>query len=230
MPAKQSDRMRREMSVTNLGTMIDFYDADMRLKNRTTDSINGNLGNLKHFAAYAGGLDVKLNSITLDTARDNVAWLQSRQTRYEDHPRRPPEEHTLSPFTIRKAVKVLRGFGTWMAGDELPNPFVDLDIPSVHKTIVETLRPEEVQKILAGIDPNTPNGARNRPVISPSPERKLSCHTSPSSVGHLTVTISRRMTSSIRSRRTSIGKNSSMCLTILDRLSLRQTAITMSVY
>jgi hypothetical protein len=28
MPAKQSDRMRREMSGTNLGTMIDFYDAD----------------------------------------------------------------------------------------------------------------------------------------------------------------------------------------------------------
>ena len=91
MPAKQSERMRREMSTTTLGTMIDFYGADMRLKNRTTDSINSNLGHLRRFAEHAGGRDLKLSRITPEIARDYVAWLQSRQTRYEHHPNRPPQ-------------------------------------------------------------------------------------------------------------------------------------------
>ena len=165
MPAIQSERMRREMSTTTLGTMIDFYGADMRLKNRTTDSINSNLGHLRRLAEHAGGRDLKLSRITPEIARDYVAWLQSRQARYEQHPNRPPEAQPLSPFTIRKAVKILRGFGTWLTRDGLSNPFADLDIPSVPKRIVETLRPDEVAKILAAIKPNTPNGARNLPMV-----------------------------------------------------------------
>ena len=111
MPAKQSDRTRREMSTTNLGTMIDFYGADMRLKNRTTDSIKGNIATLKRFAVHVGGLETMLSSLTPQIADDYLAWLQARTVRYEDHPHRPPDERPLSPHTIRKAVKVLRGFG-----------------------------------------------------------------------------------------------------------------------
>ena len=70
MPAIQSERMRRAMSTTTLGTMIDFYGADMRLKNRTTDSINSNLGHLRRFAEHAGGRDLKLSRITPEIARD----------------------------------------------------------------------------------------------------------------------------------------------------------------
>jgi hypothetical protein len=81
---------------------------------------------------------VKLNSIPRAGARGYVDCLQARKTWYEDRPRRPPDERPLSPFTIRKAVKILRGFGNWMARDGMPNPFADLDIPSVPKTIMES--------------------------------------------------------------------------------------------
>jgi hypothetical protein len=43
-PAKPSDPMRREMTAISLGTMIEIYGVDMRLKNRTTDTINSNIG------------------------------------------------------------------------------------------------------------------------------------------------------------------------------------------
>jgi site-specific recombinase XerD len=161
MASKSSVRLKREMALTTLGMLIDFYGADMRLKNRTRDSINTNLSHLRRFAAHAGGLDVKVSELTADTARAYVESLQSRQSKWENHPTRPPENKPLSPYTIRKTVKILRGFGAWMARDGTDNPFKELEIPTVPKTLVDTLTTDEVEKILACINPSTLNGARN---------------------------------------------------------------------
>ena len=54
MASRVSVRLKREMALTTLGMLIDFYGADMRLKNRTRDSINTNLSHLRRFAAHAG--------------------------------------------------------------------------------------------------------------------------------------------------------------------------------
>lgn len=161
MATRLSERLKREMAATTLGMLIDFYGADMRLKNRTRDSVNTNLSHLRRFAMHAGGLDARLSNLTLEIARSYVEALQSRKTKWENHPTRPPEDKPLSPYTIRKTVKILRGFGAWMARDGMDNPFQDLDIPTVPKTLVDTLTAEEVQRVLDCINPNTLNGARN---------------------------------------------------------------------
>ena len=158
MTSKHLERMKRAMTATTLGMLIDFYGADMRLKNRTDDSIRTNLSHLRRFAAHAGGSDVKYSDLTSEVAQAYVEALQARQSKWDNHPTRPAEHKPLSPFTIRKTVKILRGFGAWMARDGLGNPFEELDIPTVPKTLVETLTPEEVRKLLAAIHPNTPNG------------------------------------------------------------------------
>ncbi len=165
MTSKHSERMQRVMTTTTLGMLIDLYGGDMRLKNRTADSIKTNLGHLRRFAFYSGGLDIKLTDVTPDVARTYVEDLQARQSKWENHPTRPVVCKPLSPYTIRKTVKILRGFGAWMARDGLGNPFKELEIPTVPKTLVETLTPEEIQKILGAINPNTMNGARNYALI-----------------------------------------------------------------
>ena len=165
MSSKQRERLERQMTVTTLGMLIDFYGADMRLKNRTDDSIRTNLSHLRRFAAHSGGPDVKLADLTPDVAQAYVEALQARQSKRDNHSTRPPEHKPLSPYSISKTVKILRGFGAWMARDGLGNPFEELDIPTVPKTLVETLTPEEVRKLLEAINPNTPNGARNYAMV-----------------------------------------------------------------
>jgi len=141
--------------------LIDFYIGDMRLKNRTSDSIRTNQNSLQRFAEYAGGVDVKLIEVTPEVARAYIENLQARQSKWNNHPNRPPENKLLSPYTIRKAVKILRSFGAWMDRNGFGNPCSVLEIPSVPKQIVDTLAEEEIQKLLDAMNPQTANGARN---------------------------------------------------------------------
>src|SRR5574341_85368 len=165
MTSKYRERPKREMAATTLGMLIDFYVGDMRLKNRTSDSIKTNQNNLRRFAEYAGGLNVKLADVTPQAIRAYVAELQTRQSKWNNHPTRPAEQKPLSPYTIRKTVKILRGFGSWMERNEFGNPCRELEIPAVPKQIVDTLTPDEVQRLLDSINPNTANGARNHAMI-----------------------------------------------------------------
>jgi site-specific recombinase XerD len=153
------------MSRTTLQMLIDYYIGDMRLKNRTLDSINTNHGTLNRFVRYLGSADLPLAHLTEEKIEGYVAWLQARQSKWEHHPNRPPVNRPLSPYTIRKAVKVLRGFGHWLANEGFTNPFDSLEIPSVPKDLIETLRTEDVQAILGKLNPNTPHGARDYAIV-----------------------------------------------------------------
>jgi hypothetical protein len=51
-------RRRNAMTTMTWGMISDFYLGDMRLKNRTTDSINTNAGNLRRFVAWRAGYQV----------------------------------------------------------------------------------------------------------------------------------------------------------------------------
>jgi hypothetical protein len=64
MATRLSESVKREMAAITLGTLIDFYGADMRLRNRTPDSVNTNLSHLRRFAVHAGGLDTKVANLS----------------------------------------------------------------------------------------------------------------------------------------------------------------------
>jgi len=161
----ETTRMTRQMATVNLGTLIEYYAGAMRQKNRTTDSIQTNRRTLERFARFAGGLDVRLNRVTPLVASAFVDHLQGQSTKWENHPTRPPTAAPLSPYTIRKEIKILRGFGHWMEREGFGNPFDKLEIPSVPKELVETLTPEEIHRILDTQNPSTVNGARNLAVV-----------------------------------------------------------------
>jgi site-specific recombinase XerD len=153
------------MTTMTWGMISDFYLGDMRLKNRTTDSINTNAGNLRRFVAWLGGPDTKLAAATPEKVKEYITSQQERQSKWENHPTRPAVKEPLSPHTVRKTVKILRGVGTWMVKNQLTNPFIGLEIPSVPKQEIDTLTPEEVGKILESINPNTATGARNYAMV-----------------------------------------------------------------
>lgn len=162
------ERSQSEMANTTLQMMIEFYVGDMKLKNRTQDSIRTNQDNLRRFSSFVEGQQggaPSMADLSSDVARAYVHHLQSRTRMFEDHPYRKPVDKPLSPFTIQKTVRILRGFGTWLTRDGFPNPFDELELPTVPKQIVEVLTQDEIDRVLGSINPDTVNGSRNYAMI-----------------------------------------------------------------
>lgn len=101
-----------------------------------------------------------MTSLTPLRVGEYVTALQTRERKWVAHPNRPAAEARLSPFTVRKEVKILRGFGTWLAKEGYDNPFAGLEIPKVPKYVVDVLTDQEIETILNKINPNTTVGAR----------------------------------------------------------------------
>ena len=116
MIRRKPRKSEKEMGQATLTTLIDYYISDMVRRNCTADSIRTNRSVLARFARILkpGGPELRLAELTAEQIDGYVAAMQSRQRKWEDHPKRPPEEKPLSPFTVRKEVKILRGFGTWL--------------------------------------------------------------------------------------------------------------------
>lgn len=158
-------RTEQEMNAATLQMLIDYYLGDMRLKNRAPDSIKTNASTLAAFARHFGPKDIALKQVIEERVTEYISGLQARKSKWEHHPSRPAVDKPLSPYTIRKVVKILRGFGSWLEREGFPNPFDVLDIPSVPKDVVDTLKQDEVSQLLGVINPNTAHGARDHALV-----------------------------------------------------------------
>ena len=155
-------KSENEMGKATLHMLIGFYIGDMQRRNCRPDSITTNRRVLERFARSLApsGVELRLLDVTEEKVKDYVTNLQSRQRKWDNHPYHPPIAESLSPFTVRKDVKILRGFGTWLAREGFANPFEDLDIPKVPKYMVDVLTDEEISKIFDDLNPNTAIGSR----------------------------------------------------------------------
>jgi site-specific recombinase XerD len=113
----------RGMGQITLQMLIDFYAGDMQRRGCSPDSVNSNQRSLGRFHRFLAAEDesVRLAQITPELIGRYVSSLQSREEKWSDHPHHPAERAKLSPFTILKEVKVLRGFGTWLTRQGYPN-------------------------------------------------------------------------------------------------------------
>lgn len=160
-------RVEHAMGHVTLPMLIDFYLGDMRTRNCTEDAITTNRRSLQRFGRFlsANGKAVQFSDVTPQHAGEYVTSLQSQTSKWCGHPNRPPEDGPLSPFTVRKETKILRGFGNWLARQSYENPFEAVPIPKVPKYLLETLTDEEIEKILGSLNPNTAHGARDFAIV-----------------------------------------------------------------
>ena len=128
----------------------------------TPDAIVTNKRALQRFGRFLApaGEDIQLTMITPECANAYLDDLQHREVKWANHPSRPADNSTLSPFTIIHEVKITRGFGTWLAQEGFENPFADLPIPKAPKYVVDVLTDEEIETLVAGINPDTEIGSR----------------------------------------------------------------------
>ena len=106
----------RDLGKLKLGMLIDYYLGDMKRRGCSEDSIYSNRLALSRFARSLsnGSTDTPLSEATEDAVEDYVSRMQNRRWKFRDHPFRKLERGKLSPFTIRKEIKILKGFGTWV--------------------------------------------------------------------------------------------------------------------
>jgi hypothetical protein len=157
---------RGAMSRTRFQTLIDYYLGDMGRRGCTNDSITTNRRTLERFVRFVspqnedGNVNLVLDEVTVKLVEAYLDQLYSCKVRWRSHPHRDPQPGKLSPFTIRKEIRILKGFGTWLNQEDFENPFADLVVPKEPKRLVKILSDKEIEMIIASINPGTPTGSR----------------------------------------------------------------------
>lgn len=165
MARKQKQtRTAAEMKVT-LEALITSYLADMRLRGLTRNTVMTSERILNRLMRRLGA-STAIGNISEDAVEAFVASLQSSQVRYANHPFHKPQEGQLSPNTVRKIVRTMRPFGSWLEREGWPNPFAGLQMPKKPKEVVEVLSDEEIEQIFGSLNTNTDFGSRAHAMLA----------------------------------------------------------------
>jgi len=111
--------------------LVGYYLGDMERRGCTRDSVTTNRKALRRFCRYVDpeAKQLPLTDISEETVDTHVTGMQHGNVRWKDHPRRSQEAGPLSPLTIRKEVRILKGFGTWPQQEGFEKPFGSLVVP-----------------------------------------------------------------------------------------------------
>jgi len=103
-----------------------------------------------------------LSGFNIDTVREYILYLRHKP-KFEGHPYTPAQAKSISPKTVQCHVRALKAFSSWLyaEGCTLDNRLKNLKIPKAPVTVVEPLTPEEIKKVTASINKESPTGTRN---------------------------------------------------------------------
>jgi site-specific recombinase XerD len=150
---------------TTLSTLVDDFVATKQTEGLSAKTLNWYRWILGKFTDALG--NPKLAELNIQEARNFIAGLQSRTSRYDNHPRIPKMEGGLSAYTISAYVRTLKVFSKWLheEGYIKADLFVRLKIPKTPETVIEILSDDEIRRLVDCINPNTIIGARLYAVV-----------------------------------------------------------------
>jgi site-specific recombinase XerD len=157
--------LKKERMEVTLPILVEYYATSKQVKGCSKKTLIGIRSNLNKFIRFLEkrGHSLKLSELTIHDARAYVASLQGTVTKYEGHILTPPHPNcTYSPQTVHTHVWALRGFSTWLEREGYTKTplFALLDLPKLPQKKIDVLSPEEIQKIMNTINPNSFKGAR----------------------------------------------------------------------
>lgn len=146
-----------------LSALIELFAATRLTEGRSKKTVEWYRNMLGRFEAYASnGHPARLSEISIHVARDFIASLQERTTRYDNHPFAPERQGGLSPHTIHGYVRALKAFSSWLAEEGLTESDIlkRLKRPRLPSPMIEILSDDELKSLFSLINPNCPLGAR----------------------------------------------------------------------
>ncbi len=166
MMSRKSEGLRnKERMQITIPTLLEYYFESKKAKGCSKKTLVAIRSVLERFRRFleARGHSLKLDDLTIEDARAYVASLQGRITKYDDHKLVPPKPNAeYSPQTIHSHVRILRTFSNWIRDDGYTKQpiFARLELPKLPQVKIAVLAPEEINQILASINPGTFIGAR----------------------------------------------------------------------
>ena len=122
---------------------------------------------LRYLGDYlkAQGLPDDLDHLKVDVVREFILHLQTKK-KWDGHPGLNGGGH-LRAISVQTYVRGVKGFFGWLQreGYTEENRLAHLKPPKAPKTLAEVLTDEEVRRILAFLNPETPTGCRDRAVL-----------------------------------------------------------------
>lgn len=153
--------LRRERMEITINALIEMFAATKQTEGKSARTINWYSDMLSRCARYLGQA-ATLRDFSIDSARAFIAHLQSRESRYDDHPFREQVEGGLSANTVHGYVRALKAFSTWLneEGYTKANVLTRLRRPKLPQVMIQTLSDSEIIALFHQINPNTYLGAR----------------------------------------------------------------------
>lgn len=154
------ERLRRERMEITLSDTINLFVITKETEGRSPKTTTWYRDLLTRFSDYLG--NPRLAQVSIDDARRFIAYLQAKETRWEDHPISKPVAGKLSTSTIHAYIRALKAFSNWAAEEGFVKfpPFTRLKKPRLPETMIEVLSDDEVKRLLEAINPNCILGAR----------------------------------------------------------------------
>lgn len=177
MATRKSPIQRHPLAELSLTTLIDLFITSKQVEGRSNKTLIWYRANLSRFAEFLSGsstcmpdtceIPATLNDINLENARSFILHLQNRSTRYDEHPLHSTKAGGLSPYTIHSYVQALKVFSSWLfeEGYTTTNLLTRLKRPKLPQPVIEILSDEEIDRVMAAINPNSFLGARLHAIV-----------------------------------------------------------------
>ena len=157
-------RKHERMEITLL-TLLEYYMTSKKIKGCSSKTLIAIQSIMGRFIRFLEKRDhsLKLADLTIEDAREYIGSLQGKITKYDGHKfNHPVPNSEYSPQTIHSHVRMLRAFSFWLRDEGYTKRpvFERLELPKLPQVKIAVLTPEEIQQILASINPGTLIGAR----------------------------------------------------------------------
>ena len=168
MMARTQHILRRERMNITLETLLEQFVTTKATENRIPKTLSWYKQMIRGYIGFVrNGEEPLVKDFTIGNARTYVASLQSRTTRYDNHPYRQQTEGGLSPRTIHAHVRALKVFSSWLEeeGYTKSNILYRVKRPKLPETRIQVLSKLETETLLSVIKPNCFLGARQYLII-----------------------------------------------------------------
>lgn len=154
--------------VPSLENLIDNYLQCCTAEGKSRKTIEWYEANLKRFSQFLKNehLHSSIVDIGPPEARRFILHLQNDVRRWETSPF-ISDTKGLSPLTIHGYARAIKAFWSWLLdeGYIAENSMARLKCPRTPRKIIPTFSAEQIQRLIAALDPRTPTGFRDYAII-----------------------------------------------------------------
>lgn len=167
MKASTAERKDSKAAIT-IDELIAKYELSNRVDGKSESTIRWYGDILGSFSNHIKDNEhcQEVCCFNIDIVRRYVLHLRSRP-KFRGHPYTPEQDELVSPRTVQCHVRALKAFSSWLYGEGYTeeNRLRNLKLPKAPTKMIEPLTPEEINRVIASINRDSPTRLRNHAIL-----------------------------------------------------------------